>query len=233
MPRIELRGRSLKIDHFELTNYVHLFLIYIDQDGNEFILRGGEESSQLLAKGAYQLFPYGEDTDWHHEDFKDKDKVHSKIIYQGEDALEKFNLARMVSRKINEVMTDYAFLKQNSNSVVYIAIKAMGIQPSLPNNKSGAPVDAPAFGFTQILSEDWFNDVMSESKMDAPDLFAPTVTNGDGNVVGGSQPLRSVSSNKAQAFWKPLPRQNDQKTNSHDKQPPQKFEHGNDDCSLL
>lgn len=181
-PRIEVRARpvdlapSFRSDEPPMilaqqdvpVVYCHLFLIFIDENGKEYILRGGPSNTKpslLEAEGADELLEYTQANHRIHKDWYTH--ASKRVFYTGGDAFSKFNIARMMADEIQKAKNKYILLDinwklqmggQNCNTLVFLCLKSMGEdKPKEPAvGPFGHIISAPGFDFSDSLDEKWY-----------------------------------------------------------------------------
>ena len=113
----------------------HLYLVFVDDDGNEFVIRGGPE---------FDLPPFGlivtEDATplTNSEDARQgatpADRGSRELDLGGRDAVEVWNIMRQQIRNIQFSNIDYDAFDQNSNSTIASVLNAVGLPLILPFN---------------------------------------------------------------------------------------------------
>lgn len=157
--KIEVRATELAtIPGTNYETHHHLFLVYTNNEGKEYYLRGGPErdiprtstkivndstdgkdSSSIVSEGSieYNLFgrvvsvygEYRENTpDWP----KPGETVQSVIVAEGENLSEEYKKLQTEINNFNNANIPYNPFKSNSNSVVTSALRNIGIQPKIP-----------------------------------------------------------------------------------------------------
>ncbi|NOQ79063.1 MAG: hypothetical protein GQ546_06645, partial [Gammaproteobacteria bacterium] len=123
----------------------HTYLVYRDDDGNEFVIRGGPETDNPLDFGDIEV-EIGVPIE-NSEDARGDDTVfergQTELDLHGRNAEDVWRDMQKIARQIQESDIEYGGFDDNSNSTTRAIMERSGITPILPHNTSES--DAPGF----------------------------------------------------------------------------------------
>lgn len=142
MAKIEIRGKHLTAG----SNWCHGYLIYTNDAGTEYILRGGPEpvrlggipvdiiAGDIVFQGADTLLEYSKATNHLHKDWDDKGTHYRQQIVSGSEAKMRtlFDKARERARQLQG--HDYEIFWQNSNSAITNVVEYAGMKVKWPSS---------------------------------------------------------------------------------------------------
>ena len=132
---IESKQTPLKI-------WDHTYIVYEDNDGNEFVIRGGPETDNPIDFGDIEM-EIGEPIE-NSEDARDGDTTfqrgQTELDLHGRNAEDVWRDMQKTARQIQEGDIEYGGFDDNSNSTTRAILERNGITPILPHNTTESDV---------------------------------------------------------------------------------------------
>lgn len=127
----EIRIESNVVDAFGIPTFAdHLYLVYVADDGAEFVIRGGPTGSGFFFNygeiGMEIGVPMSESVD--RRPVEDRDEFGSRVLdLGGRDAGAVWGAMRAAAREIDDASIGYGLFDRNSNSAVAAALRDVGL----------------------------------------------------------------------------------------------------------